>query len=354
MKKILLAGYYGFGNIGDEAILEMLLKQICSITKLSNITVLSGNPAITRDKYNIESIYRYNIIKLFLKLCKSDVLIIGGGSLLQDVTSKKSIHYYLFIIKFAQILNKKVIMLSQGIGPIIGDYNRKATSAILRKVDFITVRDYNSKKIIEEMGVSNDQSSFSADPAINFGNNNKTKSNNVIKKVGFSLRNWKDTDITEEICKTVEELEKKNIKCCFLPFHFNEDINIIKNLEKKLGSKCIYFKNKLTADEAYELISKLDLLVGIRLHSLILSASAVIPLIGISYDPKIDYFMENLDMKALCNIKNIKCNILVNEILEKLDNHEEEKEILEKKVNILRKTTLVNEKILRKVLIDGD
>ncbi|HCX62322.1 MAG TPA: polysaccharide pyruvyl transferase CsaB, partial [Clostridiales bacterium] len=103
MKKILLAGYYGFGNLGDEAILEMALKQILEITDRKNIIVLSGNKEITSKKYNIATIDRYNVLSIIFKLKSTDAIVFGGGSLLQDITSKRSIYYYLFLIRLAKL-----------------------------------------------------------------------------------------------------------------------------------------------------------------------------------------------------------------------------------------------------------
>ena len=94
MKRILLAGYYGFGNLGDEAILEMAIKQILEITDRKNITVLSGNKEVTNKKYNVNTIDRYNVFSIINQLMKSDALVFGGGSLLQDITSKRSIYYF--------------------------------------------------------------------------------------------------------------------------------------------------------------------------------------------------------------------------------------------------------------------
>lgn len=351
MNKILLAGYYGYGNIGDEAILEMVLKQLCEITSINNITVLSGNPGVTSEKYKIKSIYRYNLFKLIKELVKSDILVVGGGSLLQDVTSKRSIHYYLFIVKAAQLFKKKVVMLSQGIGPINNKFNNKITASILKKVDYITVRDNNSKTIIENMGVNKNKIFFSADPVINFKYNLeklRTKADDI--KVCFSLREWGDSIIVNEICELINKYEDSNISFYFIPFHYSEDIELINKFEKKLGKRCFYIKEKLSAEDVYKLIAEMDLLIGVRLHSLIFAASAGIPFISISYDPKIDYFMENLGMDVFCNIKDLKCNNLYEEVNHKLGNLESEKLILRERVKELEKTTSVNKDILKKIM----
>src|SRR6056297_1703138 len=127
MSKILLAGYYGFNNIGDEAILEMFLRIIENRTNKKNIKILTADPQKTKKKFGIEGIDRYSFTKVNKGILDSDVIIVGGGSLLQDVTSKRSIYYYLYIIFIAKILNKKIALLSQGIGPINGKINKIIT-----------------------------------------------------------------------------------------------------------------------------------------------------------------------------------------------------------------------------------
>lgn len=353
MRKILLAGYYGYGNIGDEAILEMILKQLCQVESISkeNITVLSGNPKRTSKKYNINAINRYNVFYLIKAILKNSILVIGGGSLLQDVTSKKSIYYYLFVIKLAQIARKKVIMLSQGIGPINNKISFKVTASILKKTDVITVRDNNSKKIIEDMGVDKSKIYFSADPVITYGSEiNYENKNKDMVKVCFSLRKHKNNNNIDEICKVIDKLNENNIMCYLIPFHYYEDMEVLTKIENRLGNKCKYIKKKLSALEVYKIISEMNLLVGIRLHSLVFAASAGVPIIAISYDPKIDFFMENLDMNILCDVEGLNFNILYKDIINKLSNADMEKKELNKNVGKLIETTLTNVEVLREIL----
>ena len=115
-KNIAISGYYGFENFGDEAILSVLTKELKS--KGHNITVFSKNPQVTCAKLGVNSVYTFSIKSVINTIKNSDVLISGGGSLLQDSTSLKSLFYYLFVIFLAEHYKTKVIIFAQGIGPI--------------------------------------------------------------------------------------------------------------------------------------------------------------------------------------------------------------------------------------------
>ncbi|MDW5299288.1 MAG: polysaccharide pyruvyl transferase CsaB [Sedimentibacter sp.] len=350
MKKVLLAGYYGFGNLGDEAILEMALEQILEITERNNITILSGNKEATRKKYNIDTIDRYNVFSIIKKLKSSDVLVFGGGSLLQDVTSKRSIYYYLFLIRLAKFMNNKIVMLSQGIGPIINEKSKSAVSSTLRMVNYITVRDKHSKEFLESLGVDKKKIFLSTDPVINLRTGKIIKKQqNCTKKVCFSLRNWKNANVSEKISQVADKLIKNGIECHFIPFYYNEDLELINEVEKNIGTKAVYYKERLSTREAFDIIINMDVMVGVRLHSLIFAAAANVPFVAVSYDHKVDHFVNSVSMKVACKIDNIDVELLCDEIIKKIENEDEEKKILQESVLKLRELTNINYKILKEI-----
>ena len=110
VKKALISGYYGFDNFGDEAILAVLIKNLKNIG--IDVTVFSTNPQKTISNYAVKSVYTFSFKSIFSELKNTDFLISGGGSLLQDATSLKSLIYYLFVIKMAQIFRKKIIIFA--------------------------------------------------------------------------------------------------------------------------------------------------------------------------------------------------------------------------------------------------
>ena len=166
MYNILISGYYGFDNIGDESILRTLVTSLRERIPDCSLTVLSHDPAATREKYGVEAVERMPPLAIARAVRRCDMLISGGGSLLQDVTSSKSLHYYLAIIRFAQLLGKKVFIYSQGIGPIEKDADRRATARALRRADGIVVRDERSAALLAEIGVPAERVVITADPVI--------------------------------------------------------------------------------------------------------------------------------------------------------------------------------------------
>lgn len=146
MYRILISGYYGFNNIGDESILTAVIGSMKEKLGDVEITVLSHDPASTAEKYNIKSCDRKSLPAILSAVRKCDLLVSGGGSLLQDVTSKKSILYYLFIMAAASALGKPFFIYSQGIGPINSNFNRRLTASVLKRAKGIVVRDTSSKQ----------------------------------------------------------------------------------------------------------------------------------------------------------------------------------------------------------------
>ncbi|NLL81384.1 MAG: polysaccharide pyruvyl transferase CsaB, partial [Tissierellia bacterium] len=134
MKSILMSGYYGFDNSGDDAILKAIVKDLREIDKDLDITVLSNNPKKTEDMYPVKAVNRFNFRDVVFSIKKCSLFISGGGSLLQDVTSTRSLLYYLTVMSLAKIMNKKVMVYANGIGPINKKTNRMITKKVLNKV----------------------------------------------------------------------------------------------------------------------------------------------------------------------------------------------------------------------------
>lgn len=366
MHKVVISGYYGFNNIGDESILRAVVDNLREKLEPLEITVLSQNPLLTSEKFNVKSIYRMDVKKVFNAIKACDILISGGGSLLQDSTSKKSITYYLGIIWIAQLLRKKVFIYSQGIGPIGGKWNRFIVKKTLRKIDYIVVRDEQSKELLCEIGIKSSQIYVTADPVIRVKQADLELGSKILEEegfikdynrmtVGFALRGLKlKGNFIEEICKASEHLiEKYNAQIVFIPFHHKEDMIAINEIKNILGDRAFYVKNKYLTEEMLSIIGNMDVLVGVRLHSLIHAAIMDIPMIAISYDPKINSFMHSLGMKALCSIYDFQSEFLEEEFEYVIKNSEGIREKIKNHIDILIKKLDQNEELIHELLEVG-
>ena len=153
MVKVAISGYYGFKNFGDEAILSVLVKHLKSLNNV-DITVFSSDTDYTSKTYSVNAVKRFDLKNVIKTIQDSDVLISGGGSLLQDVTSVKSVVYYSLIIALGLLFNKKVIIFAQGIGPLNKKLSQFIVRNLLKNCSLVTVRDEKSLALLRNWGIN--------------------------------------------------------------------------------------------------------------------------------------------------------------------------------------------------------
>ncbi|MBQ2765227.1 MAG: polysaccharide pyruvyl transferase CsaB [Firmicutes bacterium] len=314
MYRILISGYYGFNNIGDESILRTMIDNLREKFDDIEITVLSQDPLDTMEKYGVHAVERMSPTKIIGAIRHCDVLLFGGGSLLQDVTSSTSIFYYLSIIRMAKLFGKKVLLYSQGVGPIGRPLNRKLTSSVLKKVDEIAVRDEASAKLLKEIGVDPQKITVTADPVMRAHRGDPNRGTEILQSLGYekhqdkAIMGWaiKSNDLKapflDEIAKSITWLkEERGVDSVLIPFHYEQDAVVVKTIAEKVEGKVCAITEKYLSDEMLSIIGSLDYLVGVRLHSLIFAAIMEVPAMAVSYDPKINAFMESVGGKCIAD-----------------------------------------------------
>lgn len=319
--RIVISGYYGFGNTGDEAMLTAIVEALYERNPAVHITVISGDPQATKRMHGVHSVSRLHFPNIFQALLRCDLLLSGGGSLLQDVTSRRSLYYYLSIMRLARALRKKVFLYAQGIGPLHSPKARRTVCDVLNHVTAITVRDEASAQLLREIGVTRPVTVTAdavlamhpADPGIGRLLLQRYGSGGVAPKVGVSVRYWgNDTGYLTEMARTLDELRRKTgCELIFLPMQYPEDMRAAAVVASQMREPATVLREPYTTAEMMGIIGALDLVVGIRLHALIFAALMRVPFIGISYDPKVDSFLATLGKKPICRINEICPAVLV-------------------------------------------
>ncbi|MGM9568341.1 MAG: polysaccharide pyruvyl transferase CsaB [Clostridia bacterium] len=312
MYRVLISGYYGFNNIGDESILRTVLMNLRENFDDIDITILSHNPQDTAEKYGVHAVERMSLPKVLKAIKDCDLLIFGGGSLLQDVTSNSSIFYYLFVIRMALLFRKKILLYSQGVGPIRSAFNRRLTARYLKKVDEIAVRDEASANLLRDIGVPGEKIAVTADPVMRIHRADPKEGKEIFRSIGLEknpgrpIVGWsiKSADLSspflEEIAKSIRWLEETyQVDSVLIPFHYEQDAAVVNKIAERLDRKVYCIREKYLSDEILSIIGNLDCLVGVRLHSLIFAAIMEVPSIGISYDPKVDAFMDSIGRSCI-------------------------------------------------------
>lgn len=307
MSKIVISGYYGFANAGDEAMLTAIIKSLRDSEPDADLTVISGSPAVTAARHQVASIHRFNPFEIIPAIMRCDLLLSGGGSLLQDVTSKRSLIYYLTILTLGKLLGKRVMLFAQGIGPIRSCVLRKLTSMICSGADIITVRDADSLAELHRMGVPQSKVHLTADSVLTLCPGDKAAGRKLLNKfnvpqdkklVAISVRDWEEGGrYLQELAKAAADLAKSyDAHILLLPLQYPADAKACKKLQSYLPKETA----STVLDAAYDtdqflaLMGNFDLLIGMRLHALIFAAVMQVPFVALSYDPKIDGFVKEV------------------------------------------------------------
>lgn len=316
-----LMGYYGFNNSGDETLLYSMIKNLKEEKEDVRLLVLSKVPKETEETYGVYSINRYNLFKVKKELKNSHMFIFGGGSLIQDVTSDKSLWFYLNMLKLAISAKIPVMLYANGIGPVKKEKNRQMVAKILNKADIITLRDEKSLKEAESMGVTV-KKIVTADPALSMNGVDKETTTNLLKEegispdeklLGISVREWKECDETfwTSFAKQTDEIcHKYELTPVFIPLKKPEDEEFSCKLQKKINTKSYVLKNTYTAEEIVGIFGVCELIIGMRLHSLIYASAVTTPAIGISYDPKVSGFVDYIKTCQSLELDEIKAGKL--------------------------------------------
>lgn len=327
--KIVVSGYYGSKNGGDEAMLAAMLQVLREEISDLSVTVISLNPEYTKRRHNVDAVPWLDIWTIIKRIRAADLLISGGGSLLQNVTSGRSLYYYLAIIFFALILGRKVMLYAQGIGPIRGTMAHKLMNSIVNRVDLITVRDRGSLEELARLNITRPKIYCTADPVlaikpVPLDIGKEILSRHSItgkgKFIGVAIRHWIDWEnFRSELAKALDRLvDVSGAKIIFIPMKFPEDIKAAQDTAALMKANGAVLDDELSTREIVSLVGCMDVLIGVRLHALIFAGVMGVPMIGISYDPKIDRFLDSIGDKPLGNLQDVTADKIFDTTLDKL------------------------------------
>ncbi|WP_405117186.1 polysaccharide pyruvyl transferase CsaB [Paenibacillus sp. FSL K6-1217] len=351
-QKIVISGFYGFRNSGDEAVLQSILNALRKQSQAAGITlepvVLSIDPEWTAATYGVESVHRMKLGEVRRALSESAGLISGGGSLLQDVTSSKTIPYYLGIIKLAQWMGKPTFIYAQGVGPVNRKLFHPLIKSIFRKCAYISLRDEQSRLLLQSMGLNIDEIDVVPDPVMGLElpkdmQTEHTDAGSVAgdtpdsglqggpATVGVSVRFWEQS--RQELDALAEGLVKASavqpLHVRFLPFHHSADNEASRYVMQKMGrgiedngGSVTIREDALHPLQMLQEVSRCQALIGMRLHSLIYAAGQRVPLLGVSYDPKIDHFLERVACQPVGKTDTLEADKVAAGVLELLSSGE--------------------------------
>lgn len=322
----IISGYYGFRNIGDEALLMSIISDLKRYKSDIRLLILSRAPCDTSEDFSVDSISRLNMLRIYRAMRKSRAFVYGGGNLLQDNTSTRSLIFYLSCVWLAKKLNLKVMFYANGIGPLKKRLNRLLTKKIMNQVDVITLRERLSFEELRQMDIGRPRIMLTADAALTATDFRDELDTGIMELLGIkttnpllgiSLRKYPGHEKIEHekyesvIARAIDHLaDKYGLHPVFFPMQHPEDIPILENVAAKMRGKSTIVREKLSVCQTYDLISKMQMLLGMRLHSLVFSAAAGIPMVGLVYDPKIQGFLDYIGQPSAGDVRFLEYEAL--------------------------------------------
>lgn len=306
-KKILISGYYGYGNIGDEAILESLHRDIREEEDPRLIvTILSANPHATSTTTGLFAVHRFDPIAVLREIRYCHGIISGGGGLIQDITSWKSPLYYLAIIFLGWLFKKKVLVYANGVGPLRYGFNRFLTSMVLRLVQKITLRDEESKNLLTRLKVTRNVAT-TIDPIFSLYKPIFPVIH-ALHRQQFAVSigpNANTVSRQNELAVLLDEIsEKTGYVCLFTPFYPMYDKPFSNSIRKKMRHSSDLIETRLPPDEMFHLLADCQFGIGMRLHFMIFMSLLNKPIWPILYDRKVTTFAEMLRLPYSIQLKD--------------------------------------------------
>ena len=328
-QSVLVTGYYGFGNTGDEAILAGLVAGLRRRLPSIRIVVLSGDPGQTRHRHGVDAIAWRDPLAIAEEVRNCDLVVIGGGGLFQDYRGVEAgtlltprhggITFYAGPAILAALAGKPFALHGLGFGPLESAEGRRIVAAVARTAARISVRDESSRALLEALGVPASRITLSADPAFLLAPEGVRPEDVLIGMgieprapiAGVALRPWSHGVRPEAWEREAAAgldlfLERTSGSLLFVPFEKSpwsddDDFALASRVRKQLrhADRTAVLSGLLSPEDTAALIGGCDLVVGMRLHSAVFAIAGSVPPVAIAYDKKVEALLERSGMSEL-------------------------------------------------------
>ena len=311
---VVVSGYYGFGNMGDESLLDVIAATLAEEIPDVKIAALTRHPKADAKRTGLRCVSRFSPAAVGT-IRGAKLLVSGGGSLLQDSTSRRSLKYYAGVLGIAEAFGVKSYVYANGIGPVRDKSNRKLTAKVVDRAAEVSVRDADSADELRRIGVTRENIRVTADPAFLIRPYDEHRLARTMDRIGVkdgffavSLRPpvQKNTDtspmhVADEVVDACVKITKEYGLVPFvIPMQGVQDGEICRYFAEKYnermqnsGRSALLYTPE-NAPELIGVLSKAAFVIGMRLHSIIFASSAEVPVVGLEYDPKVSSMMKAL------------------------------------------------------------
>lgn len=319
---VVICGAYGKGNCGDNTLLTAIVGQLTHIDPDLPICVLSRSPKETRISARVSSVYTFNIPKIGRLMRHAKLYISGGGTLIQDVTSTRSLLYYLFSIRQAKQNGCRVMLYGCGVGPVSKQRNRRRAARTLNRcADVISLRDHYSEETLAALGVTRPEIHLTADPALLLDPPENDEMNVYLRRCGIeegrrylmlSVRPWPGFEEKLPAFAAAAEYAKRAYGLTPILFSMepNRDEAASRAVAERLHCKYLLLDADSDGMRSLAVVRRMSLVISMRLHTLIFASGQGIPMVGVVYDPKVSGFLDYLGQDLYLPLQEVSMGTL--------------------------------------------
>lgn len=294
--RALLSGYYGFGNLGDEALLEVIVDRVRRRLPGVELDVLSATPQETAQRYGVATTQRWEMRAVRDAIQRADAVVSGGGGLLQTATSLRSLLYYASVLREGVRAKRKTMIFAQSIGPL-DRIGAGLVRRFCRGVDRATVRDERSRALLAEL-LPDTPVERTADPVFLYDAPAADLEREGLGGGPYAIVSVRETPALAAnlgtLARVADRLHARHgIRVAFLPFAGAKDAAASTSVIRACASAPMLLPEPTLA-RAAAIVAGAQVVVGMRLHALILAARASVPFLAVPYDPKVEALVDDL------------------------------------------------------------
>lgn len=327
---VLICGAFGKGNSGDNAILQAMVQTIRDLDPDMPIYATTRSAGKTAREAEVGAVHTFCLWRIRGRMKKTALYLSGGGSLIQDVTSNRSLWYYLYSIRMAKRCGNHVMMFGCGIGPVRRKANRRLAAHVIQKyVDRITLRDNASARELERMGIHGVPTRVTADMAFLVRPASEERVEQFCadccvqgridlseRMLILAPRPWEGTDrhLADFAAAARHAARTYGLRPVLLAIEPKKDRGVCERIaalaQEQGGIQCPVLEAPKDASAVVGLLRRVDAVLGMRLHALIFAAAQGTPFAGVSYDPKVAGFVEYIGQGHCCSLEQVSAERL--------------------------------------------
>ncbi|MBQ3591990.1 MAG: polysaccharide pyruvyl transferase CsaB [Clostridia bacterium] len=369
---VILSGYYGFGNMGDESLLSVISSSLAEACPGVKITALTRFPKKDAYRTGLRCVNRMHLFSVWREMGRSRLFLSGGGSLLQDATSGKSLQYYTLLLSLAKKRGMQTMVYANGIGPILRAKNRTLAGETVSACDKVSVRDPDSLEELVSMGVDRAKIRLSADPAFLLTPPAKEERIKILRRLGLadleegryvvlSLRRLGrgrehegDIRLAKETGRLCDMLQEKyGLQAVLVPMQPQNDAAICA-MAAEHASSAVRIVHPVSAEDMLAVTTGAKMAVGMRLHCLIYAAAAGVPVVGLSYDPKIDALMKCLHQPYVYDASTADADTLASAAADILQKEDAVRAVIREAADLMRQRCMEDVKTAAEIILNAE